>query len=346
MVGLISAGTATLIGAGLSAAAAGAGTIASISAADKNAAAQGRAVDQARAGSAQQIALQNEILRQQREFQTATQVDADGNRIIYDPNTNSWIPLLSERGLQMQASQRAAQETEARKYFGRQQGEEAQNFARRQEEGGASRQLLDQIRNQYGAPTREGAVGAAKIAGVTPAGETAENLKSGAAASTLRTGGSMGTLGAQFNAVDRNAASGQRSALAQVDAAPNYADDILDKWRAGKLGSYTPLASRASNIANVAAPDSGQQALTAQIAQRAARPFNVSPYAGATTNAANKDLVAALAADKNTFPTGAYGAFGETIKTGIKDYFDWQDKNKPITRPGEITRTSSKQYDF
>jgi hypothetical protein len=329
MAGLISAGTATLIGAGLSAGASGAGILASMSAADKNAAAQGAAVGQSAAGLAQQMQLQNEILRMQREFQTATTTDADGNKLIYDPQ-KGWIPLLSERGLQMQAAQRAAQEQETRKYFGRQQVEEGQAYGRRQEEGGTARELLDQIRNQYGAPTREGTVGAQKIAAVTPAGEAAENLKSGAAASTLRTGGNVGTLGAQFNAVDRNAAAGQRSALAQVDAMPGFADEVLDKWRAGKLASYTPLATRASNYGNVPAPNAGQEALTAQIAQRAARPFAVSPYAGATTNAANKDLVSAMAANKNTFPTGAFGAGAETINTAIKDYFSTQNKGNGI----------------
>jgi hypothetical protein len=126
-----------------------------------------------------------------------------------------------------------------------------------------------------------------------------------------------------------------------VDAVPNLVDETIDKWKAGKLAQYTPLAQRASNIANTPAPDSGQQALTAQIAARAARPFNVSPYAGATTAGANKDLVSAIAGNKNTFPTGAFGGIAETIKTGIKDYYDYEEKNKNKTPWNEDSRNDA-----
>lgn len=292
-------------------------------------AAQNRQIDLAQENMSAQQALQLQMQRQQREMQTASQTDADGNKLIYDPE-RGWIPLLSPKGLSDQAAQRSSQEIENRKYFGRGQYEDAQDFQRRFGQGRAANELLDAIRYKYGAPTKEGVTGANKIAAVTGVSEAADNLKSGAAQAQLRTGSAAGPLQKQFESTDRSAATGVRSALAQTDAnaGPLY-EQIKADWLNNKASGYGKLAPQAGQSG---APQATTGALDAQVAARAARPMQINPYSGIGTNAASKQLIDAMG-----YQPTKYGAMFGGLAEGVKGLFGAFGSSE---KPGPITRTN------
>lgn len=287
-------------------------------------ASQNRQIDIAQENNTAQQALQMQMLRQQREMQTAGQTDADGNQLIYDPD-KGWIPLLSPKGLTDQAAARGAKEIETRKYFGRGQYEDEQDFQRRFGQGRAANELLDAIRFKYGAPSKEGVTGANKIAAVTGVSEANDTLKSGAAQAQLRTGSGAGPLQKQFESTDRSAATGVRSALAQTDAnaGPLY-EQIKADWLNNKASGYGKLAPQAGQAG---APQASTGALDAQVAARAARPMQINPYSGMGMNQSSKQLMDAM-----KFQNPEYGAMatglGKTVK-GLFDTYGAKDKSTP-----------------
>lgn len=286
--------------------------------------AQNRQIDLAQQNMAAQQALQMQMQRQQREMQTASQTDADGNKLIYDPD-KGWMPLLSPKGLSDQAAARGAQEIETRKYFGRGQWEDQQDFQRRFGQGRAANELLDAIRYKYGAPSKEGVTGANKIAAVTGVSDANDALKGGAAQAQLRTGSGAGPLEKQFETTDRSAATGVRSALAQTDAnaGPLY-EQIKADWRNNLASGYGKLAPQAGQAG---APQATSGALDAQVASRAARPMQINPYSGMGQNTASKQLIDAMG-----YQPTKYGAMFGGLAEGAKslyEAFNPKDKGTP-----------------
>lgn len=244
--------------------------------------------------AAMQAALQQQMLQQQREFQTATTTDAEGNKLVYDSN-QGWIPLLSDRGRIDLAATQGAQDIERTKYFGRGQYEDQQAFQRRFGEGQQANALLTQMRQQAGAPTREGVIGKSKVAAATGASEPADLIKSGGALANLRTGGSASALNRQFEALDPNVSQGLRTKLAAADASgnSNYIGQKTD-WLNSLLTPYKAFAGGAQPP-NPDVPQSpGTEALSAQVASRASKPYSLSPGIGYGSNMANSELMKAI----------------------------------------------------
>ena len=331
MTGIVAA----TVGVGL------AGTAASLYSQSKQQEAAGRAAGIAGANAQMQGDMQREMLRQQRELQTATQTDAYGNKIIYDP-LQGWIPLLSERGQQMLAANTAAQEAETRKYFGRGQYEDDRAAGRRFEAGGEAERLMRELRNRYGAPTKEGVSGANAVAGVTAATEPADLIKSGAAAAQLRTGGNASGLARGSEALDRSTAQGVRTALARNDATSSPAfEEAFNNWRNNRLSAYKAYSGEAAPPGTVV-PTSGTEALSAQLGARAARPMQINPYQGAAQNQATAELLKAMGAQKEMDWGAGITAAG---KLGLEAYEKYYPQQKPVVgQGGSIIKTGSTPF--
>lgn len=331
MTGMVAA----TVGVGLAAAAASAYS------ASKQSEQAGAAAGVAGQNAAMQNYLTQKQMDRQDELGTATQVDADGNRLIYDPNTRSWIPLLSERGLQTQAAGRAAEDIERERYFGRGQWEDQQAFQRRFAAGGEARKLLAAMRDQSGAPTREGVEGANRLYGATAASEPADLIKSGAATAQLRTGTGASGLKRNLDAVNRSGVQGIRTALAKPQT--GVFDEAFASWRDPQQAAYNAFASSAAPPGQ-APPGTGTEALSAQVAARAAKGYTPNPYAGYGSNLATKSLLDAMKEQKQ-FDWGA--AITGVGKLGLEAWEKKISANKPpVGQGGAIVKTGSTQSYF
>lgn len=311
MTGIIAAGVAgSVLAAG-----------ASMYASSKSSEAQGRALDAAEGNMGMQSFLQQMQQRRQYEMQTAGQTDAMGNKVIYHPE-RGWISLLSPEGEALRQRQLAAQTNEAVNYFGRGKMERDREFNRRQEEGATASPLLAAIKEGYGAPTKEGVLGANKIAGVTAVTENADNVRAGANMAQLRQGTGSIPLGKSLSDLDRAATGGVRTALARADAegGPLF-NQIQSDFVTGKLNPYDKLASRASNVENVPMPSSDvSSTLDGGMLQRAIRGSMATsnPYAGLGTQQATNTLIGAINGQKQ-LPWGtAIGGLTDNIKDIMK----------------------------
>lgn len=296
-----------------------AGTGASILSSSAQGARQDAAIGTANQNSAAQRALQEQMLRQQMKLSTAGQTDARGNQLMYDPSSNTWVSMLSPQGQALLNRSDAVQRQFDVQNLGTGANERSSAMNRRLSEGETAQPLLDAIKYGYGAPTKEGVVGADKVAAVTNATEGADQARSGFNAAALRTGTGVVPLESTIASIDRGATQGVRSALANSEAAggPLYTK-MLSDFQNSKLGPYNTLATRASNVDNIPfspsdVPATQDNALLNRAVRAPAGASN--PYASAGTNTATNALLGAMAARAGTsFPTGAFGALGESAK--------------------------------
>lgn len=201
-----------------------------------------------------QLALQNynlnkQIADRQYELSTAGRTDARGNVTRYVPG-RGWVVDTTPGTKDIIQGSDAVQRQTLIDLLTRNRGERDLALNRRLGEGSAASPLLDAIRFGYGAPTKEGVVGAGKIAGVTGVSENADNAKSGYGTTALRTGTTTNPM--NFSNIDRGATTGIRKSLADADANSDPLFQAhLSSFMTGKLNPYNTLATRASNIENI-----------------------------------------------------------------------------------------------
>lgn len=313
--------TGALIGGG----AALAGTAASVASQQIAAGKQDAAAGVAGKNAAAQTALQQQMMRQQLKLSTAGQTDARGNQLMYDPSTNTWVTMLSPQGQALLNRSDAVQRQFDVQNLGTGADERGAALTRRLSEGEAASPLLDAMKYGYGAPTKEGVVGADKVAAVTNASEGADQARSGFNSAALRTGTGVVPLESTIASIDRGSTQGIRSALASSEAAggPLYTK-MLSDFTNSKLGPYNTLATRASNVDNIPfSPSDIPATQDNALLNRAVRaPSGTSnPYASAGTNTATSALLAAMQTRAgNSFPTGAFGAVGDTANNIYKSF--------------------------
>lgn len=213
----------------------------------------GQSAQSQQAANAMTMAQQNFLLQRkaqqdQYELSTAGQTDARGNYTHYVPG-RGWVTDVTPETKGLITSSDANQRNNAVTALTRGRMEQGQNFQRRQQEGGIAQSLLDQYKAGYGAPTREGVQGQQRLAGVTGANETADNMKSGIAAAALRSGGSLLPVANNFANINRGAVVGTRSAIANADAAsPGIYEAQKQNYTKSMTEPYNLMATRASNI--------------------------------------------------------------------------------------------------
>jgi hypothetical protein len=193
--------------------------------------------------------MQQMLANQQYELATAGRTDARGNKTTYVPGMG-WVETPTETTRGIIGASDAALRQQLVDYLGRGRGERDLALGRRLEEGSVAEPLLQQIKYGYGAPTKEGVVGADKIARVTGVSENADNAKSAVGTTMLRTGGNINPT--VMSNIDRGAVTGVRKALADADAGadPLY-QAHLASFNKNKYDPYNTMATRASNIENV-----------------------------------------------------------------------------------------------
>lgn len=221
-----------------------------------------------------QLALQNYMLQKQQadrqyELSTASRRDARGNETRYVPGYG-WTTDVTPGTKDIIQGSDAVQRQQLIDILTRERGEKGLARDRRLTEGSAASPLLDQQRFGYGAPTKEGVVGANKIAAATGVSENADNAKSGYATSALRSGTTTNPL--NFSNIDRGATTGIRKSLADVDAnADPLFQQHMASFTSGKLQPYNTLATRASNVDNTPfAPETQSGNMDASMANAAA----------------------------------------------------------------------------
>lgn len=212
--------------------------------------------------------LQQKQRQQQYELATAGRQDARGNRTSYVPGYGWKTEVTPETSDAIKGSD-AVQRQRILELLTTNEDERGMARDRRLTEGSASAPLLDQLRFGYGAPTKEGVIGANKIAGVTGVNENADNAKSAFQVAAMRSGGNINPT--VMSNIDRGATTGVRKALADVDAgAGPMFDAHHSSWTTGKLQPYNTLASRASNVENIPfAPETQSGNMDASMANAA-----------------------------------------------------------------------------
>lgn len=221
-----------------------------------------------------QLAIQNYMLQkkqvdQQYELATAGRQDARGNKTRYVPGVG-WVQDVTSGTRDLIQGSDAVQRQNIIDMLTRGRGERDLALGRRLDEGSASNTLLNEIKNRYGAPTKEGVVGSRKIADVTGVSENADNAKSAYGTAALRSGTT--TDPRNFSNIDKGAATGVRKALAEVDAGsdPLY-QQHMSSYVSGKMQPYNTMATRASNIENIPfSPETGSANMDASMANAAA----------------------------------------------------------------------------
>lgn len=221
-----------------------------------------------------QMAIQNYMLQkkqvdQQYELSTASRQDARGNKTRYVPGVG-WVQDVTSGTRDLIQGSDAVQRQNIIDMLTRGRGERDLALNRRLDEGSASNTLLNEIKNRYGAPTKESVVGSNKVAAVTGVNENADNAKSGYGVSALRTGTT--TNPQNFSNIDQGATTGVRKSLAQVDAGadPLY-QQHMSSYMTGKMQPYNTMATRASNIENVPfSPETASGNMDAGMANAAA----------------------------------------------------------------------------
>jgi hypothetical protein len=280
-----------------------------------------------------QMAMQNYLLNkriadQQYELATAGQEDARGNKTRYVPG-QGWVTDTTPETASLIKQSDAIARNRGTDDLTRGQDERSRNYNRRMTEGSAASPLLAQMQYGYGAPTREGVVGANKIAGVTSVAENADNVKSGYASAALRTGTGTNNLGPTLASADRGATAGIRTALARGDAegGPLY-DEMLAKFNGSKLDPYNMLATRASNAEGSSfQPENISGGLDSTMLQRAGVGANVAGRGAAGINSSMSPLLAMMSTQRgpnyDTFAAGLGKQLQSLFpakKEGIVDY--------------------------
>jgi len=285
----------------------------------------GQGQQQSNQQQALQMAMQDYMLKkrmadQQYELATAGQTDARGNQTRYVPG-RGWVVDATPKtqSLINQTDDIAARRGRDELTTGA--DDKSRNFNRRLVEGSSASPLLDAMRYSYGAPTREGVVGAKKIADVTQVNENADNVKGGYAAAALRTG--MGTAPMQrtLASADQGATAGMRTALARGDAegGPLY-EQMRAQFNEGKLNPYNMLAQRASNPEGSGfAPENISGGLDAGLLQRGAVGANVGGRNAATLNAS--PILATMMAQRGP----NYDTFAAGLTEQLKGLFKKKD---------------------
>jgi hypothetical protein len=279
-------------------------------------------INAAGANAASANELQRAMADRQYTLSTSGQTDERGNQLIYDPTSNTWKTLLSPEGKALLARSDAINRMHDVDTLGRGASERSANYQRRLAEGSTAAPLLDAIRYGYGAPTKEGVVGANKVAAATNASEGADLARTGYTGAALRTGFGYTPLQQTLASVDRSAVSGQRGALASAEASGG--DDYntkLANFIGSKLSPYNTLATRASNTENVpfAPYDSGMASASLNRAIRAPT-GTYNPNAGAVGTAANKNLIDAI----GKMPGDETGRAVGTVANSLLEYFKKQ----------------------
>jgi len=335
--------TAALISGG----AALAGTAASVGTSMAAGGRQDAAIGAANQNQQAQQALQAQMMRQQMKLATSGQTDARGNQLMYDPSSNTWVTMLSPQGQALLNRSDAVQRQFDVQNLGTGANERSAAMTRRLSEGETAQPLLDAMRYGYGAPTKEGVVGADKVAAVTNATEGADQARSGFNAAALRTGTGVVPLESTIASIDRGATQGVRTALANSEAGGGALyTKMLSDFTNSKLGPYNTLATRASNVDNIPfTPADTATGDNAELNRAVRAPASTSnPYASAGTNSATNALLGAMAARTSGFPTGAFGAIGESAKNiyksfqGNKNGTAW-DTNQPAATSDPATWT-------
>jgi hypothetical protein len=283
-----------------------------ISDAEQNARVQGEL-------TSEQLADQRTALLRQWQLATAGQEDVYGNRVIFDPTSNTWVTATSPQGQALINRSDAIQRANDVRALTQGQTEQDIGYQRRLDQGAAASPLLTQFARGYGAPTREGVVGRQAVAAATGSGEAADLARSGITAAALRSNGAIPNLQYSLSGLDRGAATGLRSALAQ-DYSPVY-EEMKANYNSNRLNPYGTLASSASNASNIPfAPSSLPGTLNSDVANRAANAkISVPPaYApGYGINSASGQLINAL----GNYKMPNYGGMGSTLGTSLGDLY-------------------------
>jgi hypothetical protein len=260
---------------------------------------------------------QMQTLLRQWQLATAGQQDVYGNKLIFDPTTNSWVTATSPKGQELINRSDAIQRTQDVRNLTQGQTEQNLAYGRRLDQSAAASPLLTQFARGYGAPTREGVVGAQKVAAATGAGEAADIARSGVTMAALRGSGAIPNMNQTLAGLDRGAATGLRSSLAQ-DYSPVF-QEMKSNYQGNLLNPYSSLASSASNTGSIPfSPSNIPTTLGSDMTSRASgAKTNVIPsqYPGYNINQSSNSLVNAMMNYKQP-PLGGNAA---AIGTGISD---------------------------
>src|SRR5215472_2188680 len=153
--------------AGIQAGAAVASTVADFIRGQQQLGIQQQAIDDARRNQAMQTYLTQRGMDQQYRLSTAGQTDAYGNRVVYDPTTNTWVTATSPQGQALINRSDAIQRQFDIANLTTGQDERSMALGRRLAAGEGANALMSQFARGYGAPTKEGVVGAQKVAAAT-----------------------------------------------------------------------------------------------------------------------------------------------------------------------------------
>ena len=303
-----------------------------------------RGVSAAQGAAAQQDALQRAIADRQYTLSTAGQTDERGNQLVYDPASNTWKSILSPEGQALLNRSDAITRMHDVETLGRGASERSLNYQRRLQEGETASPILDAMRYGYGAPTKEGVVGANRVAGVTGATEGADQARAGYTGAALRTGFGYTPLERTLASVDRSATSGVRTALANADASGGSAyETARNEFLSPRANLYNALATRASNTENIPfTPSNIPDTVAAGELNRASRaPYTTAGAYGALgpQAASSKNLLDAI----GKMPQDETGRAIGTASNALLEYFKSQNKsNFDIPPPaGGTSPTSS-----
>jgi hypothetical protein len=265
----------------------------------------------------------------QQTMSQAGQKDVYGNQLMYDPNTNTWVSLTSPQGQALLNRSDAIQRQQDIRNINA-ETERSMGTERRVQAGEGAGALLNQFTRGYGAPTKEGTIGAAKVAGATGATEPADIAKSGFTAAALRTGAGGVPLQYSLDSADRGATAGLRTSLAQ-DYSPLY-QEMKANWTGNTLNPRSPLVGEATTPDMPFSPSTIPSTLDSAALNRSTRaPSTVySPYTGFGANTANAQLIAAIGAQK----LPAYGAMASGLGDTWMKFFDTLGGKNPPTVGG------------
>lgn len=258
----------------------------------------------------QDYELKKRMADQQYELATAGQTDARGNQTRYVPG-RGWVVDTTPKTASLINQTDAIAANRGRDELTTGAADRSRNFNRRLTEGSSANPLLDAFRYGYGAPTREGVVGAKKIADVTQVNENADNVKGGFTSAALRTGMGGAPLQRTLASADQGATAGMRTALARGDAegGPLY-EQMRAQFNEGKLNPYNMLGQRASNPEGTGfAPENISGGLDAGILQRGSVGANVGGRNAASINASPilATMMSQRAPNYDTFAAGLTG---------------------------------------
>lgn len=231
--------------------------------------------------------LQKQQMEQQYRLSTAGQTDARGNRTSYDPSSNSWKVDVTPTTQGLIGASDQAHRLALVRNLSSGQNEQSLAMSRRLKAGDVSSANLDALRYGYGAPTKEGVVGANKVAGATNVGENADLLRNAYTMAALRTGTGAVPLQQSLSTLDRGGTAGIRSALASGDANANpLFENAYGQYVNNRLGPATG-AHGVSNPDTSFTPENVSAGLSANVR-------NAFDTAAATGTQGSRNVNAAL----------------------------------------------------